>query len=217
MSNYSQSHIKSSHLGHVAFFVLAFLLGSLVGYGVGKAYEEERGASGIFDQIFSSLGSKKHYSDTKNEIQSTFTDTLAGFTFDYPKSWNISHATASGANYIEIVSVDKKSDDTELANVSIFYYRTTEQYMKEVSSGTNVQSLDAYIASWIESNLFTNSEKTTIAGVPAWAGTDHGIVSNYIVIVEHKGGVYVIEFANAEVKSELTTDDNQMLGSFKFL
>lgn len=35
-------HVESSHVGHIAFVVLAFLIGAIVGYAVGTDWENAK-------------------------------------------------------------------------------------------------------------------------------------------------------------------------------
>lgn len=49
------NHTDSSHLNHVGVAVLVFLLGALVGYGVGGAYESANQADMTYDSDSNSV------------------------------------------------------------------------------------------------------------------------------------------------------------------
>lgn len=44
------NHTESSHVNHVSIAILVFILGSLVGYGIGSAYQSEAAATDQLDQ-----------------------------------------------------------------------------------------------------------------------------------------------------------------------
>jgi len=91
-------HHLSSHSGHVAYVILLFLIGFLVGYGVGKVYEAERGAGIAFDQVVTRLVTKKPAvttSDSKDQSEAavqlkSYTDTSGTkVTVAVPSSYNV--------------------------------------------------------------------------------------------------------------------------------
>lgn len=53
-----QRHYISSHHGHVAYVLIALLIGYLAGYPLGRAYEANRGADTSFDEAVSSFFGK---------------------------------------------------------------------------------------------------------------------------------------------------------------
>jgi hypothetical protein len=69
---------RSSHIGHIAFVILGFLIGGLLGYYVGSAYEyanntEDANFSGFYNSIKVNRGNKTTASPTVSASPSATT------------------------------------------------------------------------------------------------------------------------------------------------
>ncbi len=110
----------SSHYGHVAYLVALFLLGGLIGYGVGMQYERARIAE---SQPLEKTVAKEGSANSTAADWKTYSNSTLGISFKYPKDWYIEEAPSDSRIYIRTTSakVDKETKPSDFQQLWISY------------------------------------------------------------------------------------------------
>ena len=136
----------------------------------------------------------------KDEIASwkTYGNDQYGFEFKYPANYVVTK-TPGGNNEFVTFSVD---------HFQVVVYPSD-------------LSLDAFVKDQAQSYLLSNYQKNKFSGQSAYEGIDNGMINAYVIYLGNKGYIYrLILSANdkntlSEVKAGLTTEQKQILSTFK--
>ncbi len=225
MENSEHSIHKSSHNGHVAFMVLGFLIGSLLGYMYGNqssmTIQSETNLyspANIITRLKNAANkaAPKTVATPTNMI--TYTSTSSGFSLQYPNGWTATSNTSivsDGGG--PVVTFDFKSSATaKTADFSVQYNDTFAHFAHQYAD-PSAMTLDQYVADQVKAKILSDVVHVTVGGQDSISAIYGGIVANYTIYTMKNGHVYTFSLPNVAQRSQLSDTSKQIISSIKFL
>lgn len=162
--------------------------------------------------------------DTSN--WKTYRNEVYGFEVRHPANWSVIRENKDmslqnalkrfGGDKAEVVVLDEKSG----RNVTVLYLGTNLNFSdcpSKISQEeclklreTNKMDLDQFMGL----GVFQNTKKTLLNGYNAY---EIGSENAFVIMVENKGEVFQIYFADHSTKNDLSPAEFQVLSTFKFI
>lgn len=140
------------------------------------------------------------------------------FTLNLPTDWVIEEESYNSTDVVNyFINPKKIAEELKTAPGDSGYSmvqltvtpRTTYFTARNLPIETD---LGEYITS--DTTFKSNVKPTTLSGFPAYEYIDGGLRVYYTIATEHSGYIYTLIFPNLSAKSELSTEQIQILNSF---
>jgi hypothetical protein len=153
-------HVESSHAGHIAFVVFAFLIGGIIGYAVGADWQDAINTednAAVSDVVSSSKTTADTTATTAATTTSTdptagwktYTNSTYGFSFKYPTDWTKVESTTESSKGVLSKDLVLKVTFTDPAPIST----TTRQPINNIYTRVYKTSSGTSLNDWLVSTF----------------------------------------------------------------
>jgi len=151
----------------------------------------------------------------------TYTSEDYGYSFEYPKDWVV-EATGTGSvgvytaeNAATKAKLEKEQAGTEAPFPSFFVYYYSDLATADGNDPPKYNSLSDMVYD-TDAGIFSDATSTKFAGESGYTAVESGMVDFFSYIVQKNDHIYKIQIPNKSKKSDLSSEQSNMLSSFKF-
>jgi hypothetical protein len=224
---------ESSHVGHVAFVILAFIIGGVIGYAVGQDWELAKNTednAAVSDVVSTSKTTADTTATTAATSANptadwkTYTNTTYGFSFKYPTDWTKVESTTETSKGVLAKDLVLKVTFTDPSPISTTKREPLNDIYVRIYKAASISNLSDWLLSTFrvpDSELanYEVGKAITMAGKSGYyssIGCCGNLDRNYIIM--NNGYVYSLGtsfFDMSVTDTSMPSTFNKVLATFE--
>jgi len=153
----------------------------------------------------------------------TYRNEEYGFELRYPGEWEVKIGEKN--KVVLLISPENKRIEQEIKlgnisgegyekDISIFYYSSVDKEPENIFNNLNAKTLEDFVK---RNSLISNSKIISFADQEAWECTRVGFGTYYSILTERNKHLFEIFFGNRNKTLELSSEEKEIIKSFRFI
>jgi len=151
----------------------------------------------------------------------TYTSEIHGYSFEYPQDWVVesvgtgSVGVYTAENAATKAKLEKEQAGTEAPFPSLFVYYYSDLATADGNDPPKYTALSDMVYD-TDAGIYRDATATKFAGESGYTAVEGGMVDFFSYIIQKNDHIYKVQIPNKTKKSDLSSEQSNMLSSFKF-